>query len=141
MNTEYLLSSGNHKLNSVMAVSCFTYRLLNMDDFPAVFRLLNEHYAPNYPILKHLGGGEEDACAYFSLAKVFLKQGNSLGAFSKDDKLCGAILNVAPYKDEYGDFRSNVTSFVAKAIGDLMYKLVGGDLSDVSKLLGINTGK
>ncbi|XP_077973477.1 uncharacterized protein LOC120338194 [Styela clava] len=114
-----------------------TYKLLTADDYPDVLKLLKLCYAPNFALIQCLGNIDEDVNSYFALAKGFLKQENSFGAFNEDSEIVGVVVNVGPYLAQRSEFESNLKTKAGKAAyAGFTSAFVGGSIGDVSHILG-----
>ncbi|XP_077965521.1 uncharacterized protein LOC144411799 [Styela clava] len=78
------------------SITNLTYKLLSVKHLCAVRNLIEEHFTSTFSLGVYLNWTKEDSIpAYYPRIESFLKQGNSLGAFSDiDAKLRGVFINV-----------------------------------------------
>nr|XP_039258036.1 uncharacterized protein LOC120334597 [Styela clava] len=116
------------------SITNLTYKLLSVKHLCAVRNLIEEHFTSTYALGVYLNCTKEELIpTYYSRIESFLKQGNSLGAFSdKDAELCGVVINVK--HDDNERIKYEKTLHISEKIATLNRLRVtigGNELSDI----------
>nr|XP_039257679.1 uncharacterized protein LOC120334267 isoform X1 [Styela clava] len=116
------------------SITNLTYKLLSVKHLCAVRNLIEEHFTSTFSLGVYLNWTKEDSIpAYYPRIESFLKQGNSLGAFSdKDAKLRGVAINVE--HDDNERIKYDETLHISEktdTINRLMVAIGVNQLSDI----------